>query len=58
MGRCLLGKHGHLALDQRYTAVGAARAAGIFKYAFPDDFCAKARRRAPQRVGVKLVGLM
>ena len=58
IGRRLLRKHRHLALDQRDAAVGAPRAAGILEHPFLNDLGAKARRRAPQRVGVKLVGLM
>src|SRR5207244_5842878 len=49
IGWRLLRKHGHLALDQRYPAVGAAGAAGSFEYALLNNFGAKARRRAPHR---------
>ena len=38
VGRRLLREHGHLALDQRHAAVGAAGAAGILEYRAPERF--------------------
>ena len=58
ISRRLLGQHGHLTLDQCHAAVGAPRAAGVFKRSFLHDLGAKTRGCAPQRVGIKLVLVM
>jgi hypothetical protein len=58
IGGSLLGKHGHLPLDQGHTAIGAACATGILEDSLLDNFRTKANGRASKRFGIKLVFFM
>src|SRR5687767_15236674 len=51
--RSLLREYRHLALDQRYAGVGAARAAGVLEGSLLDDLGAETDGGAAQRIGVE-----